>query len=219
MSPEELDYVAAVCLDPSIPSKWRQVMEPCMDRRREWLKTMMPKGLQVSVAFEKADVVKASLGFKNSKFLGMAMHGVFPEGLIEYLPIKIAPEPVKGRNSLFVDCIWVVPPFWHRGVAKALLERVIQKAKAHGGISVLAYEGDKWFGFFPYMPTSFFKRFGFQEVDRDGSRVLLHLDFGNGERPTLIRSKIKKAKVDCKMVVDVFHNNQCPWSGWMADRE
>lgn len=111
MSPEELDYVAAVCLDPSIPSKWRQVMEPCMDRRREWLKTMMPKGLQVSVAFEKADVVKASLGFKNSKFLGMAMHGVFPEGLIEYLPIKIAPEPVKGRNSLFVDCIWVVPPF------------------------------------------------------------------------------------------------------------
>ena len=33
-----------------------------------------------------------------------------------------------------------------RGVARALMERCIENARAHGGVSVLAYDGDKWFG-------------------------------------------------------------------------
>ena len=72
------------------------------------------------------------------------------------------------------------------------MERFNEKARQYGGASVLAYEGDKWFGFFPYMPVSFFKRFGFRAVDRDGTRVLLHLNLDADEKPTLVESKTKR---------------------------
>lgn len=200
ISVDEFDLVSSVCLDPSVRSEWRQVMEPCMNARKKWLRIMMAKGLEVSVVFDK---VRGQL---------------LPMGLIEYVPIKYAVEPVEGRDSLFINCIWVVPPRWHRGFAKALLERAIEKAKSYGGLSVLAYEGDKWFGFFPYMPTGFFEKFGFREVDRDGSRVLLHLDLGGGDKPKLIEPKTGKVEVKGGLVVDVFCCSQCPWSGLMVDR-
>lgn len=197
---DELDSVAKVCLDPSVSSNWRRIMEPYMAARMDWLKAMMVKGLEVCVAFR-------------------CWHGRwFPKGLVEYVPIRFAMEPVEGGESLFVHCIWVVPPFWHRGVGRDLLEKAIAKAKAYGGLSVLAYEGDKWFGFFPYMPVTFFKRFGFREVDRDGSRVLLHLNLGSDEVPKLIRPKCRAEKKRDKLMVDVFINSQCPWSGLMVEK-
>nr|MDO8133048.1 GNAT family N-acetyltransferase [Candidatus Njordarchaeum guaymaensis] len=218
VSPEELDYVAAVCLDPSIPRKWREAMKSAMGARKEWLLAMMSKGLQVSVAFGKPKEVIKSLSPKNAKFKEMATRSFFPEALIEYVPIEFASEPVMGGKSLFINCMWVVPPFWNRGVAKSLLERVIDMGKVTGGVSVLAYEGDRWFGFFPYMPASFFKKFGFKEVDRDESRVLLHLSLGADEQPKLIPAKCKKTERLGRMVVDVFFNSQCPWSGWMVGK-
>jgi len=218
VSTEELDYVTAICLDPSIPPKWREAMKITMDARTQWLKTMMHKGLQVSVALEKPEKVINSLGPKNTKFSEMITHSNFPKGLIEYLPIEFAPEPVKGEKSLFIDCLWVVPPFWHSGVARGLVERVIEKAKVYGGASVLGYEGDKWFGFFDYMPIGFFKKFGFKEVGRDGSRVLLHLNLGVDEQPKLIYPTCGAIEKSDKIVMDVFFNSQCPWSGWMVDK-
>jgi hypothetical protein len=195
---DELDLVSSVCLDPSVRSEWKQIMEPCMVARKKWLKTMMTKGLEISVVF---DSVRGQ---------------THPTGLIEYVPIKYAAEPVEGGNSLFINCIWVIPPRWHRGFARVLLERAIEKAKAYGGLGVLAYEGDRWFGFFPYMPASF-KKSGFEEVDRDGSRVLLHLTLGRSEKPKLIKPKVRKVKGD-RLIVDVFHSCQCPWSGLMVDQ-
>jgi hypothetical protein len=111
-----------------------------------------------------------------------------------------------------------LPKFWNADVARGLLERVIGDAKAYGGASVLAYEGDKWFGYFPYMPVSFFAKFGFREVDRDGSRVLLHLNLGGEEEPRLIYPKTRKVEKSDKIIVDVLFNSQCPWSWWMADK-
>ena len=218
VSTEELDYVTAVCLDPSIPPKWREAMKTAMEARIQWLKTMMHKGLQVSVAIENAEKAINSLGPKNAKFEEMARHGNFPKGLIEYLPIEFAPEPVKGENSLFIDCLWVVPPFWHSGVSKRLIERFIEGARVYGGASVLAYEGDKWFGFFDYMPVNFFRQFGFKEVCRDGSRVLLHLNLGADKKPRLVYPKCKGIEKSGKTIMDVFFNSQCPWSGWMVDK-
>jgi len=218
VSPEELDFVSAVCLDPSVPRRWREIMEPCMVDRKNWLKAMMAKELQVSVALEKPEVVAKSLESKIERAKAKAVRGSVAKGLIEYVPVEFACEPVEGGSGLFINCIWVVPPFWRRGVARALLERCIEKARAHGGASVLAYDGDKWFGFFPYMPASFFEKFGFKEVDRDGSRVLLHLNLGDDERPRLIRAKARKTGKSDKLVVDVFYSSQCPWSGWMVDK-
>ena len=155
VQPDELDYVAAICLDPSIPAKWREAMAPCMHCRKEWLREMMKKSLRISIALSEPEAAFKSLTPKNVKFESMIVRGSFPEGLIEYVPVEYAVEPVKGHDSLFINCLWVVPPFWNKGVATALVRSVIEKAEACGSTSVLAYEGDKWFGYFPYMPADF----------------------------------------------------------------
>lgn len=197
LSEDDLDIVAGICLDPSVPAKWREIMKPAMEARKDWLRAMMPRGLQVT----------AVLGPKGEK-----------KGLIEHVPIQLASEPVSGTKSLFINCIWVVEAFWHTGVAQPLMEHCIKRAEEFGGVSVLAFDGDKWFGFMPYMPSSFFEKFGFVAIDRDGSRVLLHLDLGGGEKPTLIPPKTRILDRNDKPVVEVLFNNQCPWSGWMADK-
>jgi GNAT superfamily N-acetyltransferase len=198
VSPDELDLVEAVCLDPSVPPKWRVAMKPAMERRKVWLRKMMRKGLQVSVVFS---------GRKPTT----------PKGLVEYVPIEYAPEPVVGKKSLFMNCLWVMPPCWRHGYGSSLMRRFLDKAKSCGGATVLAYEGDKWFGFFSYMPTDYFRKFGFKEVGRDGSRVLLHLDLGAHTRPVLVLPKRQASKSD-RGCVEVLFNSQCPWSGWMCRR-
>jgi N-acetylglutamate synthase-like GNAT family acetyltransferase len=219
ISSEELDYSAMLCVDPGLSRKMRTEMRAAMEMRKEWLKAMMGKGLRLSVALDKSEDFLVSRGRMNKKIKELIVHGNVPKGLIEYLPMELALEPVKGEKSLFIDCVWVLPPFWHDGVGTALLRSVVENAKSYGGISVLAYEGDKWFGYsFDYMPISFFKKSGFKEVARDGNRVLLHLDLGAGESPSLIYRKCKAIEKDDRTVMDIFYNSQCPWSGWMVDR-
>jgi len=167
-----------------------------MEKRLKWIEEMLSKGLEIIVA----------LGPRKSK-----------KGLIEYLPIELAPEPVKGKNSLLMNCIWVLPRFMKAGIGKGLMQHFLDDARKVGGASVLSYEDDKWFGYFDYMPASFFKRFGFREVSRDETRVLLHLDLGANTTPRLLTPKSRRIEKKGKTVVDIFCNSQCPWCGWMAD--
>lgn len=167
-----------------------------MEKRLKWIEEMMPKGLEIIVAF----------GARKSK-----------KGLIEYLPIEVALEPVKGERSLFINCIWVLPRFKKTGIGKGLMYHFLNDARKVGGASVLSYEGDMWFGYFDYMPTNFFKQFGFKEVSRDETRVLLHVDLGSHITPELLTPKRQRIKKKDKTEVDVFCNSQCPWCGWMAD--
>ena len=50
---ERLDLICAICLDPSVDKETRDLMEKSMDERICWIKEMMPKGLEILVAFEK----------------------------------------------------------------------------------------------------------------------------------------------------------------------
>ncbi len=180
------------------------VMTPYMEVRKRWLKDMAEKGLWVAVAF----------GADGGK-----------QGLVESVPIEWAAEPVSGEGSLFINCLWVLPCYWKPGVGTALMEHVITcarndgRARRAGGVTALAYEKDRWFGYFSYMPAGFFRRFGFSEVDRDGSRVLLHLDFGGARRPSLMRPRTRPDVLGASTthVVEVLYSSQCPWSGWMID--
>ena len=171
-------------------------MKEHVEKRLKWIEEMMTKGLEIIVA----------LGLRKSK-----------RGLIEYLPIKDAPEPVKGEHSLFINCVWVLPRHSKAGIGKGLLQHFLKAAREVGGATVLAYEGDKWFDYFDYMPDDFFRKSGFEEVSRDGTRVLLHLDLGAHETPMLIFPERRKMDEKEKVVLDVFCNSQCPWCGWMAD--
>ena len=193
---DELPYVSYLCLW-GISRQQKEAMKEHMDKRLKWIEEMMPKGLEIIVA----------LGPRKSK-----------KGLIEYLPIEVAPEPVEGGNSLFINCIWVLSRHSKAGIGKGLMQHFLEKARKVGGATVLAYEGDKWFGYFDYMPASFFKGFGFKEVSRDGTRVLLHLDMGAHGLPMLVSPKKRVIGEKGKMVMDVFCNRQCPWCGWMVEQ-
>ena len=47
LSEQDLDIVASICLDPSVPAKWREIMRPNMEARKDWLRAMMPRGASV----------------------------------------------------------------------------------------------------------------------------------------------------------------------------
>ncbi len=192
---DELPYVSYLCLW-GVSQKQKDAMKRHMATRLKWIEEMWSKGLAIVVA----------LGPRKSK-----------KGLIEYLPIEIAPEAVKGKNSLLINCIWVLPRFMKAGVGKGLMQHFLADARNVGGASVLSYEGAKWFGYFDYMPASFFKRFGFKEISRDDTRVLLHLDLGAHAAPRLLTPRSQRIERKGTTVVDIFCNSQCPWCGWMAD--
>ncbi|MDI7246963.1 MAG: GNAT family N-acetyltransferase [Bacillota bacterium] len=200
-SVENPQLIEGLCLHPSDPRKMLEVMAPHMEARKRWLQGMAGKGLRVAVA----------TGADGEK-----------QGLVEYVPIEWAAEPVAGSGSLFINCLWVLPRYWGTGVGRALLEYAVAQASTNG-IAVLGYERDRWFGYFRYMPVEFFRRFGFTEVDRDGSRVLLYLEPAAERRrsplPSLMcpgaREGVKGE--GGRHVVEILYSSQCPWSGWMID--
>lgn len=227
---DDMGLIEGLCLLPDDPPEMLKVMTPYMEARKGWLQGMVRKGLWVAVALD-ADGEK--------------------QGLVECVPVKWAAEPISGEESLFINCLWVLPRHWKSGVARAMMEYVIARAKggqdpgrlrvpggnltqhvgpsdeasrsqpcrSYGGITVLGYERDRWFGYFSYMPARFFRRFGFVEVDRDGSRILLHLDLDRSCRPSLMRPRVRTGvQAACaNHVVEVLYSSQCPWSGWMID--
>jgi hypothetical protein len=67
------------------------------------------------------------------------------------------------------------------------------------------------------MPYNFFKKHGFKEIERDGSRVLLHLDLGKKAPPNLIYPKYDVLQNENDSCLVAFYNSQCPWSKLMND--
>ena len=216
---DKLDLIRAICLDPSVDQETQSLMEDGMDNRISWIKKMMSKGLEILVALEKPKQEKIHYKWVGKMLHSdLAVHGQVPMGLLEYIPIEYALEPIEGKNLLFINCMWILPPFWITGVGKALIESFIERAKQYGGASVIAYEEDKWFGTsIEYMPSSFFKKFGFKEVDRDGSRILFFLDLGTSKQPKFILPRLKGFTNSKKLDLTIFINSQCPWSKYMIN--
>lgn len=215
----ELDYIPAICLDPSVGKQSIAAMEDGMNKRLHWIKEMMEVGLEILVALEEPRNEEI-----HYKWVGEMLHsdlairGQVPMGLLEYIPIEHSLEPVKGEKSLFINCMWILPPFLGMGVGKALMEFLITQAKDIGGISTIAYDGDKWCGTsINYMPFKFFKEFGFKEIERDGTRVLVHLNLGAEMPPKLIYPQYEILQNEKDQCLVAFYNSQCPWSKLMID--
>ena len=216
---ENLDLICGVCLDPSVDKETRDLMDDGMEERICWIRDMIPKGLGILLASEKPRHEKIHYKWVGKMLHSdLAIHGRVPMGLLEYVPIEHALEPLDGENSLFINCMWIMPPFWLKGIGKGLLELFIERAKQYGSASVIAYEGDRWFGTsIKYMPASFFKKFGFKEVDRHGTRILLFLNLGSSSLPKLIFPKKKEYHKTKKINLEIISNSQCPWSKYMIN--
>jgi len=219
ISETEIDFIPAICLDPSVGKQSIAAMQEGMSDRLIWIKKMMEIGLEIFLALEKPKNEEI-----HYKWVGKILHsdlairGQVPMGLLECVPIEHALEPIKGEKSLFINCLWILPPFWGKGVGRALIEFLINRAKEIGGVSTIAYDGDKWCGTsINYMPISFFKKFGINEIERDESRVLLHLDLGADKPPKFVYPQYETLESEKDTPLIAFYNSQCPWSKLMIN--
>lgn len=218
VSYDDLNYISAICLDPSVGKALRVLMKSAMDRRIGWIKQMIKNGLEIFIALEEPrdEIIHYKwVGKLNHKDL--AINNKVPMGLLESIPIEYALEPIQGNNSLFINCIWILPPFWRKGIGKALISSFIKRAEKVGSACVIAYENERWFDTtIQYMPLKFFKKHQFIEVDRDGKRVLLFRDFKNIDPPKFLNVHTKLKKKSHKLSLSIFCNDQCPWSTFMV---
>jgi hypothetical protein len=91
------------------------------------------------------------------------------------------------------------------GYGRALMDAVENEAKKEKkGVAVIAYDNDFWF-----MPSSFFKKLGYEEVERQGETVLMLKTFEPVEPPVMHRFNFQPELVEGKVVVDAFWNPIC----------
>jgi GNAT superfamily N-acetyltransferase len=212
---DELDFAVLPCVDPG----FRKTLKQGMALRKEFLKKKMRKGLSVLVALEnkgkREEIDYPGVGKVKTKDL--SLKGKIVAGLIEYLPIEETNFPVRGENLAFIDCIWVIPPFWKKGIAKNLMKNFIEKTHSQkfSGASVIAYKKESWWGFFDYMPSWFFQKFGFRQVERDGNSILMFKNYKDAQSPKFISAKPKSTSKHRKTKVELFWSSQCPYSWWV----
>ena len=242
---DELDMAVLPCVDPG----FRKTLKQGMALRKEFLKKKMRKGLSILVALEdgggKEKIDYPGVGEVRTNDL--SAKGKIIAGLLEYVPIEEANFPVSGKNLAFIDCIWVIPPFWRKDVAKNLMKSFFQKThdQNFSGAAVIAYQKESWWGFFDYMPSWFFQKFGFREVDRDrnssmecpplggperlgfgshgscgqierdGNSILMLKNYKDAKPPKFILPKSKSISKSAKINAKLFWSGQCPYSWWV----
>jgi len=222
----ELDLAVLPCVDPG----FRRTLKQGMVLRKEFVKKMMRMRLSMLVALEDG-VKKEKMdypGVGKVRTKDLSLQGKIVAGLIEYVPIEKTSFPVEGKNLAFIDCIWVIPPFWRKKVATNLMKNFFEKTHEQNfsGAAVTAYQKESWWGFFDYMPSWFFQKFGFRQVERNGNSILMFKNYKDAQSPKFIlyqpKSTPKPKQKSERTKAELFWSGQCPYSWWvkkLAEKE
>ncbi len=167
-------------------------------RKKDWLEKMLPLGLGVKIAIDDD---------------GEAV------GMIQYLPIEHS--CAQGENLYFVQCICVhgysegIGKRQGRGMGKALLQAAEDDAREKGALGMAAWGMNA-----PYwMPAAWFVKHGYEQVDLEGTGVLVFKPFSEAaEPPRWIKRKKTPQSVAGKVSVTVFANGWCQDANTTAQR-
>lgn len=152
--------------------------------------------------------------------LGMDENGKIG-GMIQYIPIEYS--SAQGESLYFINCIWVHGykqgrgNFQKKGMGKALIQAAEEDAMKRGAKGMVA-----WGIALPFwMKASWYKKQGYQKVDRMGfpGVVLLWKPFTeDAVAPKWIRQIKKPKKIPGQVTVTGFLNGWCPAQNIVFER-
>jgi GNAT superfamily N-acetyltransferase len=144
---------------------------------------------------------------RRGMYTKVALDGDQPIGFIFALPIGRTAWYIAGDDLLTIQCLNVEEPYRGRGVGEQLLVAVEETAQARAkGMAVIAYDPSDWF-----MPASFFRGQGYQEVERRGTSVLMFKPFvTDAPAPSFVPRQYRPPRlVPGKVIVETFWSPQC----------
>lgn len=177
--------------------EWSDDLKEAGNRKELWFNKMKDQGLRVKLAV------------KDEKACGM----------IQYVPVEHA--PCEGQDLYFISCIWVhghkqgVGNCQKKGIGKALLQAAEEDVKAMNKKGLAA-----WGLALPFwMKASWYKKQGFQKVDRDGISVLLWKPFQpDAVPPKWRREKKRPSLTEGKVTITSLINGWCPAQNMVHER-
>jgi N-acetylglutamate synthase-like GNAT family acetyltransferase len=177
---------------------WSDEMKEAGDHKEIWYTKMKDKGVRVKLA--KDD--KGEIG-----------------GMIQYLPIEHS--YVLGKDLYFILCVWVHGykqgrgNFQKKGMGKALLKAAEDDARGLGAKGICAWGISLPF----WMKASWFKKQGYEKVDKMDVAVLLWKRFTeDASPPKWVKVKRQPQKVPGKVTVYGFINGCCPAQNIVFER-
>jgi N-acetylglutamate synthase-like GNAT family acetyltransferase len=177
---------------------WSDEIKEAGNHKEHWYNIMKDKGLRVKLAHDD----EGNIG-----------------GMIQYLPIEFS--SFEGKDLYVILCIWVHGHkkgrgnFQKRGLGTALLKAAEEDIKLLGSKGVAA-----WGLSMPvFMRASWFKKHGYEVVDKSGMMRLLWKSFSKDvEKPVLIKQNKKPEIIPGKVNISVFRNGWCPAQNLVFER-
>ncbi|MFH1368292.1 MAG: GNAT family N-acetyltransferase [Elusimicrobiota bacterium] len=157
-------------------------------KRVDWIRNALSKGAVIKVAVD----------------------GGKPAGFVQAVPIEWA-WYAAGKELYYIPCICVhYKDVYEKktgaGRGRAMIEALERDLKkTTKGIAVIAFDNDFWF-----MPFAFFKKLGFEEVERNGETVLMVKKWADAPKPSFYSEPYAYKPIPGKITIDVYWNSICP---------
>ena len=190
---EKFNKLYFMCLE-----DWSDEIKEAGDHKEKWFNKIKDRGLGVKLALTDDDKVV---------------------GMIQYIPIEMS--PAEGNQAYFISCIWVhgykegVGNYQKKGIGKMLLEAAEQDIEKRGALCVVAWGVSLPF----WMRASWFKKQGYEKVDKNSVAVLLWKPLSNDATiPKWLKPKKKPERIPGKVTVTAFKNGWCPGQNLVFER-
>jgi N-acetylglutamate synthase-like GNAT family acetyltransferase len=160
-----------------------------LKNKLEWYSQYYPNGLRIKAVLSDDDTY---------------------QGMIEYMPGKIAYRPVDAKDYLFIQCLFVgfKKEYKNKGFASSLLRECIEEAKNQNlkGVSVVTRKGS-------FMADkNFFFKHGFEIADTAKPDFeLLVLKFSSDSKNPNFND-LNEALIKYKKGLFILRSSQCPYT-------
>lgn len=137
----------------------------------------------------------------------VALDGDKPIGFLFLVPVERTSWYIAGEELETIQCMNIEEEYRGRGIGELLLEAAEDTARAHAkGMVVIAYDPSDWF-----IPATFFRSQGYQEVERRGTSVLMFKPFDEDTpAPSFVSRHYRSPRlISGKVIVEAFWSPQC----------